>query len=292
MLVTKSKRTGLFCVLIITILLFGIANFGHTVTASANMAQPREDRGSGIVFDRHDYVRVDSQILDIVFNNDKDADITAVYTMTNTSSQAVTIRTMFLSPIYNREQRRYNITADGARLEYVSEFFAFYWWSADDLLNWEDVLANADANQYDYDERLLDWAYISAVTFEVEFGAGQTIDVAVSYNYSVNVNFRRGNRTTMRYFLTPARYWKDYGGLTINLTLYDIQPTLINSSLDFERISRGVYRHQSYGIPQSELVITSGRVPLGFIFNGSVATFLVSVSIFVMAILWLILARF
>jgi len=289
------KKNVAYCIMT-ALLIISVIAVDSAILVSANMAQPMEDRGSGILFDRHESVRVDSQTLDINFIGDTNAAIIAVYTMTNTSSEPVTVRSMFLSPIYDRRlDRNYQITSDGIALKITSEFFAFGYdfLTQDDLLNWEEVLASAEppkeAQEWDWD-----WPFISAVSFEIEFDAGQTVDVSVSYIYSIGVNRthseRIGNRSTLRYFLTPARFWKDYGDLTINLTLHENQPALIRSSLNFTRQSRGVYIYQSDGVPESELFIVVGSLPFGIIRSGHGELFMISAIIFAITLFALIFA--
>ena len=266
----KSKSVSVFA-LVVVLLIFGAACLTPITTARANMAQPMEDRGSGILFDKHESVKVDSEVLNIKINKSEApksagyrraiADMSAVYTMTNISAQQIDVNAMFLSPVYSQTETDYVITSDGKELEYTTEFFSSShpFLKEDDITNWEEILAAANPAENN------GFMYVSAVSYSFGFEPGQTIELAVSYKYNININNRHPNHTVLRYFLTPAKYWQDFGSLTINLTLDKEQPVLVSSSLDFYKLSKGVYKHKSNGVPQSELTITAGASPLVYI---------------------------
>ena len=149
---TKNRKVILafWTVIILTAAMFIVFLSPPAATASANMGPPPPlGENSGIVFEVHDVVKVDSQILNINFISDNNAQITAIYTMTNTSNEAISVKSMFLSPIYwGQPQREYEITANGTALEYSQTFFGYLWsnLTADDLLNWREILAENSAS--------------------------------------------------------------------------------------------------------------------------------------------------
>ncbi|MCL2797509.1 MAG: hypothetical protein FWD58_05605 [Firmicutes bacterium] len=271
-----------YAVLCAVLLCFAVVYFNPAVSAQANMAQPTEQRGSGVVFDKHQSVKVDSEVLNIKLNKPTapkssayrggSAYISAVYTMTNTTNEPVAVNAMFLSPGYSQippSSRAYTVTADGVPLAYAIEYFksGYDYLQPEDLLNWEEILAAADPDSEDEYARY--GGYVAAVSYSFDFKPAQTLELSVSYVCGINGNNYGGaNRTRMDYFLTPAKYWKDFGKLTINLTLDDAQPYLIFSSLDFKRQKKGVYKFESDSLPKSELRITAGSL-MGYVGYGS-----------------------
>jgi len=271
---TIKNLSKILAVLFFIIAILSVAYFNANVTASANMGPPTPiGENSGIVFEKHDIIQVDRQVLDIEFVAQREALIIARYTMTNTASETLTIQSMFLSPTYNNGDRVYTITANGRSLEYEAEFFSNYWESItyDDLLNWQDILTNKQTGAVR--------GYISAVVFDIVFEPNQTLDVVVQYSYIPNRTWQNANRVVLRYLLTPARYWKSYQDLTINLTLYEGH--LFSSTLDFSRISRRIYQFQSLDLPENELRIVVSSMPrnFGFLMNGGVGLFFLSIFI-------------
>ena len=83
--------------------------------AFANMAAPEDaDVGSAITFEKNDEIAVLSEDLEIVVQG-PDAHITATYEMKNTTDEALSISSMFLSP--NMEERGVTVTVNGKQAD-------------------------------------------------------------------------------------------------------------------------------------------------------------------------------
>ena len=126
-------------------------------TVFANMAAPDDpDVGSSITFQKNDAIAVTSEVLDIEVHGST-ADITAAYTMENTTDAAVSTPVMFLSP--NVEEGGTAVTADGAALAFTVEEYAL---------------------RYDTEIRTEEWRYAVLSEAEAE-EVEQTVD-AVSFS--------------------------------------------------------------------------------------------------------------
>lgn len=370
--------------LLICILSF---SFCTGVLASANSAAPiRQDRGSGILFEKHENVKIDSEVLDIDMSG-HNAKITATYKMTNTSDKALSVYTMFLSPVeleqrWNYLDRGYVVTKNGKNIDYTSEYFTYNnYLGSEKIDDWEQVLANVKSpskplgdgggykeyifkgngnkfninftaqkqfidvgnntyqlndnksitlssyfddivilsnetlevtsenladtiingiddvydyifnngikNEISFDEKFAqsqfnEYLYdlgkkiesnekyiesfrftktescIVAVNYYVEFAPNETLELTVSYLYKVGYG-RSDFRDTsyVNYFLTPTKYWNDFGDITINLTMNKVYPRLKQTSVKFSKISKGKYIYQAKQIPTKELLIVS-----------------------------------
>ncbi|MCL2847619.1 MAG: hypothetical protein FWE13_02560 [Firmicutes bacterium] len=280
---TAKNISDFLIILFLAFAFFGAMHLSTAITVEANMGPPPPvGDNSGIVFTRHDAIQVDSQVLDIEFISPSRAYITATYTMTNSSNKAVSVQSMFLSPVYymrwQDNAREYTIKAGGNPLDYIVEVFFYEGQNvggADALLNWQEILANNPSieeieKEYSW---MLDYYFLSAVTFEIDFLPNQTQDVVVRYLYTSYFNHWRNVRV-LRYLLTPARYWKYYGDLTINISLYEGH--IVSSTLDLVRQSRRVYVYNSNGLPSNELRIEISPMPRGFVFlrSGSPTLFI------------------
>lgn len=215
----------------------------------ANMAAPdREDVGSTITFEKNDALAVTAEVLDIRVHGAA-ADITAAYTMENTTDAAVSTPVMFLSP--NVEDSGTSVSADGAALAFTVEQYAL---SSGPEIRAEDwryvVLAEAGAEE---GEQTVD-----AVAFTLDFAPGETREVAVSYTYRLggypdydfDVKYGR-----IEYYLAPAALWKDFQDLTINLYLDKDMPVVTKSSVAFEKVGSRTYQYVSDALPEGNLEI-------------------------------------
>ena len=240
-----KKHAILTAVLLVVLLL--------PVMACANMAMPAfPGVASTVTFEKNDVISVVNEVLDITVHG-AEADISAVYRMKNTSDTAVITPAMFISPNIKNETPK--VTADNKNIGYTTEKYRLSG-SFDDILavdDWKFVTAGEPTED--------DVAYgdtFDAIYFELSFEPNEEYDVAVSYSYALggypayDYNAKYGE---IRYYLSPASYWKNFGGLTINLCLDEDMPVLKSSNLDFEKVGKRTYRFESAELPTSELKI-------------------------------------
>ena len=219
-------------------------------TAFANMAAPDDpDVGSSITFEQNDALAVRSEVLDIEVHGST-ADITAAYTMENTTGEAVSTPVMFLSP--NVEEGGTAVTADGEALAFTVERYALRYDTAVQTEDWRyAVLSEGEAEE---GEQTVD-----AVSFALDFAPGETREVAVSYTYRLggypdydfDVKYGR-----IEYYLAPASLWKDFQILTINLYLDEGMSVITDSSVEFEKVGTRIYQYVSDTLPEGNLIIT------------------------------------
>lgn len=237
----KRMKT-LLLVLLCTVLLGSQAVY-------ANMAAPDDpDVGSSITFQKNDAIAVTSEVLDIEVHGAA-ADITATYTMENTTDAAVSTPVMFLSP--NVEDSGTAVTVDGEEIAFTVEKYALRY---DTEIRTEDwryaVLAKADAEEGEQ--------RVDAVAFTLDFAPGVTQEVAVSYTYRLggypdyDFDVKCGE---IEYYLAPAALWKDFQNLTINLYLDKGMPEITGSSVEFEKVGTRTYQYVSDTLPEGNLEI-------------------------------------
>lgn len=107
-----------------------------------------------------------------------------------------------------------------------------------------------------------DEIYMEAVSYEIPFEANGEVQLSVSYGYRLGGSSYRGQSTQrFTYLLSPAAYWNDFSGITINLTLSGEMPYLVNSSLPFRQVSDGVFVYESDTLPTAELELVAGNTP-------------------------------
>ena len=219
-------------------------------TVFANMAAPDDpDVGSSITFQKNDAIAVTSEVLDIEVHGST-ADITAAYTMENTTDAAVSTPVMFLSP--NVEEGGTAVTADGAALAFTVEEYALRYDTEIRTEEWRyAVLSEAEAEEVEQT--------VDAVSFTLDFAPGETREIAVSYTYRLggypdydfDVKYGR-----IEYYLAPAALWKDFQNLTINLYLDEGMPVIRDSSVAFEEVGTRTYQYVSDTLPEGNLIIT------------------------------------
>lgn len=238
------KRMKILLLLVLCGVLLGFQ------TAFANMAAPDDpDVGSSITFEKNDALAVTSEVLDIEVHGST-ADITAAYTMENTTGETVSTPVMFLSP--DVEEGGTAVTADGEALAFTVERYALRYDTTVQTEDWRyAVLSDGEAEE---GEQTVD-----AVSFTLDFAPGETREIAVSYTYRLggypdyDFDVKYGH---IEYYLAPAALWKDFQDLTINLYLDEGMPVITDSSVEFEKVGTRTYQYVSDTLPEGNLTIT------------------------------------
>lgn len=220
--------------------------------AFANMAAPEDaDVGSAITFERNDKIVVLSEDLEIVVEG-PDAHITATYEMKNTTDEALSISSMFLSP--NMENSGVAVTVNGKAADTSVQSYALNWSTEITTDDWRyAVLTEEDAASVTPEQT------VDAITFQMDFQPQETFPVVVSYDYNLggypelNFNAKRGE---LEYYLAPAAMWKDFSDLTIRLYLDKDMPVLVDSNLPFEKVAEREYVYTSDTLPEENLEIS------------------------------------
>lgn len=222
-----------------------------SITALANMAAPAvSDIGSAITFQKNESISVIHEILNITVKGTK-ADITAIYTMKNTTSDPVNTASMFLSP--NIGESGVSVKAGNKKIDFVSESYALSYSTEITTDNWQYAVLTNENEPDGNSEQTVD-----AVTFELAFLPGEQYDVEVSYSYALggypgyDYNAKCGR---INYYLAPAAMWKDFSDITINLYLDEDMPVLKNSNLQFKKIESRHYQYRSNTLPSGNLTI-------------------------------------
>ena len=215
----------------------------------ANMAAPDDpDVGSSITFQKNDALSVTSEVLDIEVHG-ATADITAIYTMENTTGEAVSTPVMFLSP--KVEEGGTTVTADGEALAFTVERYVLRYNTTVQTEDWRyAVLSEAEAEE---------GQTVDSVSFTMDFAPRETREIAVSYTYRLggypdyDFDVKDGR---IEYYLAPAALWKDFQDLTINLYLDEGMPVIRDSSVEFEEVGTRIYQYVSHTLPEGNLIIT------------------------------------
>lgn len=253
-----AKGTLLSCLVLLMLVcivpFIGIAQ--PPAYANSAAPTPTED-GRGIIFEKHDKVKITKEVLDIDLLL-KTAKVEATYTMKNISNEAISVYTAFICPMPYSTPQSVQILRNGVMLDY--EIY-YYENEENSWEEWEAILSNgADAlppsdtppPQDEYYRRPL----VVAILYTVDFGANEELTLTVAYDYSVGLSSSR-NSQNFRYYLTPAKYWQDFGNIEINLHLDKQYPKLAQASLDFKKIDRLNYQYKADTLPQTELTITT-----------------------------------
>ncbi len=99
--------------------------------------------------------------------------------------------------------------------------------------------------------------FIGAIQYTMEFEPNESIQLVVKYTAGAGGYSYQGTSVlSFEYLLTPAKYWSDFGSLTINLTVPEDVNNIKSSTLEFEKISDSLYTYTSNGLPNTELWIT------------------------------------
>ncbi len=251
--------------------------------ASANMAAPTEpDIGTAVTFAHHNEIAVVSEVLDIVVNG-ATADITATYQMQNTTDTAVSTDSMFVSP--HMEEGGVTVTANGQTVDFTAETWHLEYDSQIETADWRYAVLRPSERTESYDWQ----STCDTVTFTLDFAPGEAYDVVVSYTYGLggypHLDFNAKNGL-LEYYLAPAAMWKDFQNLSINLTLAEDMPKLVDSSVDFEKVGPRQYRFVSDTLPEENLVI---RIDENWVQNiaSTLRSPYLMMNIFMLAPLWL-----
>lgn len=221
-------------------------------SALANMAAPADaDVGSVITFEKNDAISVLSEDLEIVVEGAK-AQITATYEMKNTTDEALTVSSMFLSP--NMEDRGVTVMVNGKQAKVSVQRYGMNGSTKIIADDWRyAVLTTEEVANLDPDRT------VDAITFQMDFAPQETFSVVVSYEYhlggypELDFNAKRGE---LEYYLVPAAMWKDFSDLTIRLYLDKNLPVLVDSSLPFEKVGDRAYVYTSDTLPTENLEIS------------------------------------
>lgn len=218
----------------------------------ANMAAPEDaDVGSAITFEKNDEIAVLSEDLEIVVKG-PDAHITATYEMKNTTDEALSVSSMFLSP--NMENSGVTVMVNGKAADPSVQSYALNWSTEITTDDWRyAVLTQEDAASVTPEQT------VDAITFQMDFQPQETFPVVVSYDYNLggypelDFNAKRGE---LEYYLAPAAMWKDFSDLTIRLYLDKDMPVLVDSNLPFEKVAEREYVYTSDTLPEENLEIS------------------------------------
>ena len=233
------KRT-VFCTLVLLLALL--------TPAAANSTPTRLDGvgGSALEVDENCPVMVSAEQLTFQIQRDNDygrlcAQVTAVYQMENPTEEPLTVPMAF----YLEERKgqvgsglepsQVSVTADGQALSFTQR-----------------EVENGDPDR----ER-------TALVYTVEFPAGGTREVAVSYP-SFSYSIQEGTtywRHTFTYLLSPAQYWAHFGTLDVEISAPEEAPYIIDSTLPLEAAGEGRYTAHFDGLPEGELEFTLYREP-------------------------------
>lgn len=233
------KRT-VFCTLALLLALL--------TPAAANSTPTRLDGvgGSALEVDENCPVMVSAEQLTFQIQRDNDygrlcAQVTALYQMENPTEEPLTVPMAF----YMEERKgqvgsglepsQVSVTADGQALSFTQR-----------------EVENGDPDR----ER-------TALVYTVEFPAGGTREVAVSYP-SFSYSIQEGTtywRHTFTYLLSPAQYWAHFGTLDVEISAPEEAPYVIDATLPLEEEGNGRYTAHFDGLPEGELEFTLYREP-------------------------------
>lgn len=233
------KRT-VFCTLVLLLALL--------TPAAANSTPTRLDGvgGSALEVDENCPVMVSAEQLTFQIQRDNDygrlcAQVTALYQMENPTEEPLTVPMAFYleerkGQVGNGlEPSQVSVTADGQALSFTQQ-----------------EVENDDPDR----ER-------TALVYTVEFPAGGTREVAVSYP-SFSYSIQEGTtywRHTFTYLLSPAQYWAHFGTLDVEISAPEEAPYIIDSTLPLEAAGEGRYTAHFDGLPEGELEFTLYREP-------------------------------
>ena len=233
------KRT-VFCTLVLLLALL--------TPAAANSTPTRLDGvgGSALEVDEKCPVMVSAEQLTCQIQRDNDygrlcAQVTALYQMENPTEEPLTVPMAFYleerkGQVGNGlEPSQVSVTADGQALSFTQQ-----------------EVENDDPDR----ER-------TALVYTVEFPAGGTREVAVSYP-SFSYSIQEGTtywRHTFTYLLSPAQYWAHFGTLDVEISAPEEAPYIIDSTLPLEAAGEGRYTAHFDGLPEGELEFTLYREP-------------------------------
>jgi hypothetical protein len=114
-------------------------------------------------------------------------------------------------------------------------------------------------NEYDGLERAFYQNNISVLLYEVEFAAGSTNELTITYPLEATIDREKSDDyvNTFAYILNPARNFAGFGGIDIRIELNSRDPYIIHSSVPLNEVETGVYTASLDGLPDQDLVFST-----------------------------------
>lgn len=250
----KQRMSMVLCLLIIvTVNVFALLTLS-SYTAYANAGPPTEgESGRGIIFRKHDKVKIVSEVLDITFGENNLAEVRAEYTMKNISDEDVSVLTMFLLPQSIDESKDVKVMQNNTELSYELRDYEIGYYQAWEV--WEAFLAEEEPELAQSQREFS----VGAIIYTLDFQPQEQLKVVVEYNYDLEIAFYKDTQT-FRYYLSPAKYWQDFGGIEINVHLNKNYPRLSkvylgNQSIKFAKVKSMHYKYTSDSLPNGQLSI-------------------------------------
>ena len=136
-------------------------------------------------------------------------------------------------------------------LDYYYELLDNYFIAGNTFAQCNEVL------QFDYIKRTL------FLTYSVDFEAGQTRDVSVTYDISATGDATQTTdyKYTYDYLLSPAANWAQFGTLNITVKTPARSPYIAQSSLPFTSDGEQLYTASFSSLPEGELSFTLYSAP-------------------------------
>ncbi len=247
------KKRSIFLILVLLLAMIPQVFLG-------NMAAPREpDMGTAITFQKNDAIAVVSEVLDIRVKGVR-AEIVATYHMKNTTAEAVTTPSMFISP--NIAECSTKVLVNGKEVTYTNKTYAVSRYSEEGIQaeDWQYVILQEEAGEPINPETYDGWEpLVDTISFDMSFEPNEEFDVVVSYTYrlggypSYDFDAKDGE---IYYYLRPAAMWKGFEKLTINLYLDEDMPIIKYSSLEFKKVGSLHYQYVSDTLPEKDLSVT------------------------------------
>lgn len=239
------KKIGLFFAFAFVLV------WGCPRIAYANMAAPKQsDVGSSISFEKNDAISVLSEVLDITVDGPQ-ANVTATYKMKNTTKESISTPSMFLSP--SIKDSGVKVMVNSKEVPFTVESYALNYNTEIGTDDWKYAVLTNDQMAAFKEEQTVD-----AITFRMDFSPNEEYDVVVNYSYRLGgypeYDFDAKNGM-IEYYLAPAAMWKDFSGLTINLSLDEDMPVIKRSNLDFKKVAARTYQYVSDTLPEGNLEI-------------------------------------
>ncbi|OOB77223.1 MAG: hypothetical protein BEN18_10775 [Epulopiscium sp. Nuni2H_MBin001] len=130
---------------------------------------------------------------------------------------------------------------------------------SDQLLE-ELLFLTSQSNEYYFDES----NYMSTLQdrivvfdYQVSFEPLETVEVSVRYPITLGKNTINSYSVyNIIYFLEPATHWAQFGNLNIDVLVNPAMPYIIDSNIEFNRLSNGNYNYSGSGLPADMLVFT------------------------------------
>ncbi len=285
--------------LVIFVIAILIVACSMPIVASANSAPPDYTGvGSGVTFDTCHDIEIASEVLDIVFSQ-RTATVIASYTMVNLTDSSQEIDAMFILPAQDTGRGyKCTVTQDDSALSYTTSNYAYADYNTSLTIDdWQYIVENG----YETDGATPYDLAIATVNYTMHFEPNATSTVVVSYDTQLGGNISYATTVKLKYYLTPAQYWADFGNITINLTLDELHPALDKNatSLDFVKTGKYTYQYTSSSLPNTELNILARQsliermnisLQMSFLYFGLPAFILLVIAV-TLAVIAVIIAR-